>query len=66
MVTWRAESVSKIAPNFGSLDAVVGGWTLWLRIVWGENSRQWKDIKSWHGGRWNAILDGLKKYDTVV
>ncbi|KDR69176.1 hypothetical protein GALMADRAFT_77653 [Galerina marginata CBS 339.88] len=47
-------------------DVVVGGWTIWLRIVWGEDSRQWKDIKSWHGGRWNAILDSLKKYETIV
>ncbi|PPQ88435.1 hypothetical protein CVT25_011539 [Psilocybe cyanescens] len=37
-----------------------------LRIIWGEDSEKWKDIKTWHGGRWKTLIESLKKYETVV
>lgn len=47
-------------------DLVIGSWVIWLRIVWGEGSKEWKDISSWHEGRWGKLLDDLKQYQTVV
>ena len=44
-------------------DISVASYIIWLRVVWGEDSRQWKDISSWHNGRWAAIIEALKKYE---
>ncbi|KAF8960754.1 hypothetical protein BDZ97DRAFT_1281072 [Flammula alnicola] len=47
-------------------DFVIAGYVIWLRIVWGEDSQQWKDITSWHDGRWQNLIDNLKKYETIL
>jgi glutathione S-transferase len=47
-------------------DFVVASYTLWSRIIWGEDSQQWKDITSWNGGRWKTLMESLKKYETVA
>ncbi|KIM37536.1 hypothetical protein M413DRAFT_30750 [Hebeloma cylindrosporum] len=47
-------------------DLVLAGETIWYRILWGEDSEEWKDIKSWDGGRWGKILETLKEYETVM
>lgn len=46
-------------------DFIVGSWLIWLRTIWGEDSRQWKDVVSWHGGRWAKVLGDLKEYQKV-
>jgi len=48
-------------PSWG--DIVVASYLIWLRVVWGEDSQQWKDISSWNDGRWAAIIKALKKYE---
>ena len=52
------------APSWG--DIVVASFLVFLRIVWGEDSPEWKDVSSWHNGRWAGIVEALKKYETVV
>lgn len=47
-------------------DFVVGGIFLWGRLVWGEESEEWKEIETWHGGQWKILLDGLVKYEKVL
>ncbi|KAF9479948.1 hypothetical protein BDN70DRAFT_878247 [Pholiota conissans] len=47
-------------------DFVVAAYIVWLRIIWGEDSKEWKDITSWHDGRWKGLIENLKKYETVV
>ncbi|KDR83248.1 hypothetical protein GALMADRAFT_89092 [Galerina marginata CBS 339.88] len=47
-------------------DVVVVSWTIWVRIIFGEDSQQWKDLSSWHGGRWNTLVENLEKYETVL
>ncbi|KAJ3517323.1 hypothetical protein NLJ89_g584 [Agrocybe chaxingu] len=47
-------------------DLVVAGYTVWLRIIWGEDSSQWRDIESWNEGRWKVLIDSLREYETVV
>jgi len=51
-------------PSWG--DIIVASSLLWLRIIWGEDSPQWKDISSWHDGRWARIVEALKKHETAV
>jgi glutathione S-transferase len=47
-------------------DLVLFSSLYWFKLIWGENSKEWKDIASWHGGRWEAHFNALKKYDTVA
>ncbi|KIM41198.1 hypothetical protein M413DRAFT_445896 [Hebeloma cylindrosporum] len=51
-------------PSWG--DIVIASYFLWMRIVWGEDSQQWKDVSTWNNGRWAGIVEALKKYETVV
>jgi len=47
-------------------DIVVASCLVWMRIVWGEDSQQWKEISSWNNGRWSGIVEAFKKYETVI
>ena len=48
-------------PSSGDID--VASCLNWLRVIWGDDSQQWKDISSWNNGRWAAIVEALKKYE---
>ncbi|KAF8074133.1 hypothetical protein FPV67DRAFT_1560334 [Lyophyllum atratum] len=48
------------------LDFAAAGYIIWLRIIWGEESEEWREIKCWHDGRWDAFLKRLEKYETSV
>lgn len=50
--------------SFG--DFVVAGYILWSKKIWGVESPEWEDIKSWHEGRWDALVKLFEKYETVV
>ncbi|KDR71474.1 hypothetical protein GALMADRAFT_74926 [Galerina marginata CBS 339.88] len=48
-------------------DFVVGSFVVeFPRTVFGEHSQQWKDIMSWHGGRWATLCQNLKKYEKIA
>ncbi|KAF9263002.1 hypothetical protein L218DRAFT_987989 [Marasmius fiardii PR-910] len=48
------------------VDFVIAGWVIWCRCLWGEDSEEWKEIASWHGGRWGKLLEQLSEYETVL
>jgi len=47
-------------------DIVLFGFLSFFKIIWGEDSAEWKDIASWNDGRWEAHVDALKEYNTVT
>ena len=47
-------------------DLVLFSFLYWFKLIWGEDSQEWKDIASWNDGRWEAHIDALKAYHTVV
>jgi len=47
-------------------DIVVGAFLIWLKVILGEDSKQWRDISSWHRGRWGAMLKNLGRFSNVV
>ncbi|KAK0457222.1 uncharacterized protein EV420DRAFT_1629886 [Desarmillaria tabescens] len=51
-------------PTFA--DVTMCAWILFLRIVFGEDSPEWKDLSSWHGGRWGQLVESFEKYEVVV
>jgi len=46
-------------------DLVMFSFLYFFKVILGENSKEWKDIASWNGGRWGTLVDSLKKYHTI-
>ncbi|KAF4617879.1 hypothetical protein D9613_006293 [Agrocybe pediades] len=63
---WYAKTDDKgpfiLGQTISWSDLNIASWTLWMKIVFGENSKEWKDIASWNGGRWSKLLADLDKY----
>ena len=36
---------------------------LWVKKMWGEESAEWEDVKTWNEGRLVALL---AKYETIL
>ncbi|KAK0497590.1 hypothetical protein EDD18DRAFT_1072736 [Armillaria luteobubalina] len=51
-------------PTFA--DLTVCGWMLSFRVVFGEDSPEWKDLSVWHDGRWGKLVKSLEKYEVVA
>ncbi|KAK0215847.1 hypothetical protein EDD85DRAFT_443160 [Armillaria nabsnona] len=47
-------------------DFTVAAWVLWVRLIYGADSEEWKDMSTWHVGRWGVLLKSFEKYETVV
>ena len=43
-------------------DFAIGAAFIWIKHIVGEGSEEWKDIKTWHNGRWVAYMESLSKY----
>jgi glutathione S-transferase len=52
------------SPKF--VDIVLVARLMWMKVVLGENSEEWKDLSRWNGGRWNKVLQMFEKYARVV
>jgi glutathione S-transferase len=46
-------------------DIVIASFLQGLKLLFGENSEEWKDIASWSGGRWVQFLKDMDKYANV-
>ncbi|KAH9480823.1 Glutathione S-transferase-like protein ustS [Psilocybe cubensis] len=44
-------------------DVVVAGFLMCFRVSTGEDSQKWKEIISWHDGRWTALMENMRKYE---
>jgi len=42
-------------------DITIAAFLLWIREVFGPESREWKDIERWHGGRWAIFVAHFAK-----
>ncbi|KAF9474207.1 hypothetical protein BDN70DRAFT_885085 [Pholiota conissans] len=66
--TWYAKSggpfILGMSPSWA--DFIVASYAMWWRRIWGEESQEWKDVGSWHDGRWSKLLANLKEYQKVV
>lgn len=47
-------------------DIILASELSWFRATWGEHSSEWKDILSWHEGRWETFVGNMKEYETVI
>lgn len=46
-------------------DFLVASWLIWERKMWGEESEKWRDVASWHHGRWQRLLNDLHEYERI-
>ncbi|KAK0457217.1 uncharacterized protein EV420DRAFT_1549441 [Desarmillaria tabescens] len=51
-------------PTFA--DVTMCAWMLFLRIILGEDSPEWKGLSTWHGGRWGRLVKSFEKYEVIV
>ncbi|KAK0184928.1 hypothetical protein F5146DRAFT_1005985 [Armillaria mellea] len=51
-------------PTFA--DFTMSRWIFFLQICLGEDSPEWKEVLSWHDGRWEKLLKSFEKYKVIV
>ncbi|KAI0031378.1 hypothetical protein K488DRAFT_86867 [Vararia minispora EC-137] len=44
-------------------DVLMAGWLVWIKRLWGPNSKEWKEVEGWHGGRWGRFMAEFSKYE---
>ena len=47
-------------------DIQIASYFAWAKVCLGEDSKEWERILGWHGGRWKAISELFKQYETDV
>jgi glutathione S-transferase len=43
-------------------DFVVAGMLDGIRLCFGEESEEWRNLQTWNGGKWKLFLESLKQY----
>lgn len=46
-------------------DFIVVGHLLWMKASLGVESREWKGLEEWDGGRWMKLLKSTEKYQAL-
>ncbi len=65
--SWIAKGDAFVTGNVPTFaDLTVCGWMLTFRVVFGEDSQEWKDLSVWHDGRWGRLVKSLERYEVVV
>ena len=62
----REDGMFVLGDRICFADFVHASFLLWMKKIWGEESMEWKDVKTWHGGRLVALVDALAKYETIL
>ena len=62
----REDGMFVLGDRICFADFVHASFLLWIKKIWGEESAEWKDVKTWHGGRLAALVDALAKYETIL
>ncbi|KAJ7935455.1 hypothetical protein B0H13DRAFT_2226904 [Mycena leptocephala] len=65
---WLNEGANEGAPfvmgdQVSFADFTIAGELQWCMKGFGEDSDLWKDMMTWHGGRWAKLINSLKKYE---
>ena len=47
-------------------DLTIVGWVLFVKLIFGSESREWKEIASWHNCRWAGFLADFADYLVVI
>ncbi|KAF9022821.1 hypothetical protein BDZ89DRAFT_1070411 [Hymenopellis radicata] len=61
MDKWYGDNPFVLGDQLSFADMEIAAFVLWIQTVLGVESREWKDVSTWNGGRWAQLLDGLQK-----
>ncbi|CDO76082.1 hypothetical protein BN946_scf184649.g8 [Trametes cinnabarina] len=54
-----------LGDKIGFADATVAGFLVWIRVILGADSKEWTDVKTADGGRWDRFMEAFGKYEAV-
>ncbi|RDX53698.1 hypothetical protein OH76DRAFT_1398810 [Lentinus brumalis] len=46
-------------------DIAIAAWVVWIRVTFGEDGAEWRDLLRWDGGRWGKLTEAFRKYELV-
>ena len=46
----------------GWADFVMASWTLFIKLLYGAESKEWKYAETWPDGRWTGLIKDLEPY----
>lgn len=46
-------------------DFIIVAHVLWMKASLGTESREWKDVEEWDGGRWGKLLRSVEKFQVL-
>ncbi|KAF9240703.1 hypothetical protein BU15DRAFT_61367 [Melanogaster broomeanus] len=60
---WLAKSDGKyvMGNTISYADGILAGWLIWIKVTNGI----WKDVATWHSGRWQTYLAAMESYATI-
>ena len=61
----KAEGIFLKGSEPGWADFVTASSLLSLKLLYGEDSKEWKYIETWDGGRWVKLIKDLEPYSHV-
>lgn len=50
----------------GFADIMVVVFLMWMKVTLGEDSEQWKEVRTWDDGRWGRVMSFWEKYNDVA
>ncbi|KAK7021388.1 hypothetical protein VNI00_017380 [Paramarasmius palmivorus] len=64
--SWIQKEDSFVMGNTACfVDFVLAGFFVWYKVMWGEDSEEWKRISSWQGGRWARLVHDLAEFERL-
>jgi len=67
---WLAKNGQRKQFVMGDLmsyaDVTIVGCVMFMKLILGAESQEWKEIESWHDGRWSTFLADFAEYLVVV
>ena len=58
----KAEGVFLKGNEPGWADFVTASWILFIKQLYGADSKEWKYAETWHNGRWSNLIKDLEPY----
>lgn len=47
-------------------DVTIASLLVFLRLLWGEQSEEWGQVRTWQEGRWAEMSDEFKRYEQIL